>query len=84
MKKTYIIAILCLVALVSVVSVALAAIPDSAKAQTDTSSQPVRVNADPMLDMATGSIDVSFGLVLREIVITALLFTGSVVVLKKK
>ncbi|MDD5135661.1 MAG: hypothetical protein PHP01_09680 [Phycisphaerae bacterium] len=84
MKKAYIIAILCIVALVSVVSVALAAIPDSAKAQTDIPSQPVRVNADPMLDLATGSIDVSFGLVLREVVITAMLFAGSVVILKKK
>jgi hypothetical protein len=68
----------------SLVSVALAAIPDSAKAQTDTSSQPISVNAEPMLDLASGTIDVSFGLIARELIITALLFTGSVVVLKKK
>ncbi|MBN1391520.1 MAG: hypothetical protein JW947_01810 [Sedimentisphaerales bacterium] len=83
--KAYIIAILVIVVLVSIVSVTMAVVPNTEQAKkcSNTPSKPVAVNTEPVSDLAVGTIDVSLGVIVREVATTAILFLGSVVVLKK-
>ena len=90
--KAYIIAALVGIALISVVSVALAANLGSGQIQNynNNPSQQTHINRpdvilwDEASGLPMGTTDVSFGIVVREVIITALLAIGSITVLKKK
>jgi predicted small integral membrane protein len=90
--KAYVIAILVVIALISV---ALTTVSGHIQKQNNNFSEQTCINQPDItpVDTATlpsssdsmiGTTYVSFGVVAREVITTALLFIGSIVVLKKK